>query len=198
MRHKYKILASLLAMFVMLAPFHVFAIESTVNADTLSKSRQTPFGLYLTPADAHAALQENPGILLIDVRDPVEVSFVGHADGMDANIPLAFASGAFNPESGSYKMVRNGEFVSGVDAALDRLKLDKSAPVFVICRSGSRSAAAARLLHAAGYTQVWNLVEGFEGSIDPQTGGRNKDGWRNAGLPWSYKIPADAAWTGSE
>ncbi|MDH3666843.1 MAG: rhodanese-like domain-containing protein [Paracoccaceae bacterium] len=67
-------------------------------------------------------------------------------------------------------------------------------PVFVICRSGGRSAIAARQLVDAGYTNVWNLVEGFEGDKNPETGQRELNGWRNAGLPWAYKLSSDTAW----
>lgn len=181
-------------------PFQALSadISSSVDAKTLSKSRQTPFGLYLTPKDAHAALNDAPSIIMIDVRDPVEISFVGHPSGMDANVPLATATGNFNPKRGAYNMEGNVNFLNDMEAFMARNGYKKTDRIFVTCRSGSRSAAAARLLHEAGYEDVWNLVEGFEGSIDKKTGGRSKDGWRNAGLPWSYKIPATAAWQPSQ
>lgn len=179
---------------VLAAPAWSGEIKTSVDASTLSESRQTPFGLYLTPANAHAALEDDPSIIMIDVRDPVEISFVGHPSGMDANVPLATATGEFNSKRGAYNMVENKNFLADVEAFMARQGYKKTDRIFVTCRSGSRSATAARLLHSVGYTDVWNLTEGFEGSIDKQTGGRTKDGWRNAGLPWSYKIPATAAW----
>lgn len=169
-------------------------IVSRVDATTLPKGKQTPLGLYLTPADAHAALQADPGIIFIDVRDPVEVSFVGHARGMDANVPIATTSRTFDPEAGRYKMTPNKGFVAQASAIIQREGATKDTPVFVICRSGGRSAAAARALIKAGYANVWNLVEGFEGDMNKATGTRSLNGWRNAGLPWAYKIPADAGW----
>ena len=169
-------------------------IASSVNTSSVSKSRQTPFGLYLSPADAYAAVSKDPSIVLIDVRDPVEISFVGHPEPMDANIPLRTVSGKFDPGAGRYEMKQNTGFVADIDALMKRLGLSKSDPVIVTCRSGPRSAEAARLLHAAGYTTVWNQIEGFEGSIDRKTGARSKNGWRNAGLPWKYKISRGAQW----
>lgn len=169
-------------------------LSSSVESSSVSKSRQTPFGLYLTPSDAHQATKNDPSIVLIDVRDPVEISFVGHPEPMDANIPLRTVTTTFNAKSGAYKMKRNAGFVSDVDALMKRLGLTKSDPIIVSCRSGPRSAVAARMLHAAGYKNVWNQVEGFEGSIDPKTGARSKNGWRNAGLPWKYKIADGAQW----
>ena len=68
------------------------AIETSVDASTLPKKKITPLGLYLTPADAHKAIQADPGIVFIDVRDPIEISYVGHAEGTDAIVPLRIAT----------------------------------------------------------------------------------------------------------
>ena len=175
---------------------NVFAqeIDGRLPQQDVSKSRQTPYGLYLKPVDAYKALKENPDIVLIDVRDPMEISFIGHPEPMDSNVPLRTITRQFDPRRGGYKMAANDAFVDQVDALMKRLGLSKSDPVFVSCRSGPRSARAARLLFEAGYIEVWNLVEGFEGSIDPETGARTRDGWRNAGLPWRYKIRDGAEW----
>ena len=91
-------------------------------------------------------------------------------------------------------MKANAGFVADVIALMKRLGLSKSSQIIVSCRSGPRSAVGARLLHAAGYKNVWNQIEGFEGSIDSKTGARSKNGWRNAGLPWKYKISKGAHW----
>lgn len=156
---------------------------------------KTPLGLYLTPTDAHAALTADPGIVFIGVRDPIEVAFVGHAAGMDANVPVRIATHDFDAERRTYRMVANDAFVAEVEAVLAREGLGRDAPVLVMCRSGGRSAAAAaKLLIAAGFTNVWNVVEEFEGDADPATGARALNGWRNAGLPWGYKIAPEAAW----
>jgi len=42
-----------------------------------------------------------------------------------------------------------------------------------------------------GYTKVYTVVDGFEGDLaktGPQAGQRVVNGWKNAGLPWSYKL----------
>jgi len=187
-----------LALLVFAVPAAAQDIRSSVDAAALPASKATPLGLYLTPADAHAALQDNPDILFIDVRDPIEVAFVGHAAPMDANVPLRIATHAFDPAEGTYRMVPNDAFVAEVAALLDREGLDRDAPVFVMCRSGGRSAAAATQLIEAGFGNVWNLVEGFEGDKHPATGARSVNGWRNAGLPWGYRIDPAAAWQPAE
>ena len=79
-------------------------------------------------------------------------------------------------------------------AAMSRLKakgLTKADRVILICRSGDRSARAADLLANAGYTQVYSITDGFEGDAakdGPQAGQRIVNGWKNAGLPWTYKL----------
>ena len=174
----------------------VAEIRSSVKMADLAKHKQTSLGLYLSPADAAAALKANPGILFLDVRDPIEVNFVGHPEPIDAIVPLKLTKLEFDKDKGAYKGVPNADFVKNVDTLMTRQGLGKSHPVFVICRSGSRSAEAANKLAAAGYTNVWNLVEGFEGDKD-KSGARAVNGWRNAGLPWTYKLTSDQAWVPS-
>lgn len=169
-------------------------IETSVDSSKVAKKRKTPFNKYLSAKEAHAALLKDASIVLIDVRDPIEINFVGHSSGMDANVPLRTVSKKFKNKKGSYGWKDNKNFVTEVGAMMKRQGHAKTDVVFVSCRSGVRSAVAARLLHKAGYTNVWNLIEGFEGSKEKKTGIRSKNGWRNAGLPWSYKIPATAAW----
>ena len=168
-------------------------IQSDVDATTLHASKATPLGLYLTPVAAHKALTENPEILFIDVRDPIEVTFVGHAEGLDKIIPVGIATSEINPESGQYRMVANKAFVANVEEFVAERGKTKSDPIFVSCRSGSRSAVAARMLIENGYTNVWSLVEGFEGDRGPD-GTRTLNGWRNADLPWGYKLAPGVAW----
>ena len=51
-------------------------------------------------------------------------------------------------------------------------------PVVVICRSGQRSVAAGLELEAAGFGDVYNVLEGFEGSLDEQRHRGSINGWR--------------------
>ena len=54
----------------------------------------------------------------------------------------------------------------------------------------ARSAAAiAKLLEAGVKVDLYNVVDGFEGDKG-ESGARDVNGWRNAGLPWTYKIRA--------
>ena len=47
------------------------------------------------------------------------------------------------------------------------------------------------MLDGKGYEKVYVVVDGFEGGTlkdGPKKGWRLKDGWKNSGLPWSYKL----------
>ena len=56
--------------------------------------------------------------------------------------------------------------------------------VLFLCRNGVRSRSTAKVATAAGFTQAFNIIEGFEGDLDRQGQRGNTGGWRKAGLPW--------------
>lgn len=173
-------------------------IASSVDAGDLPQSRQTEIGLYLTAEDAFAALEANPGIVLVDVRTLAEFSYVGHADAVDRNIPWRFLSNRFDAKRGVYAYDNNENFLRDIAALMAREGKGKNDPVFVICRSGGRSAASVNALAAAGYSEAYNIVDGFEGGKDKATGHRTVNGWRNAGLPWGYRVSPEAAYSPAE
>ena len=70
-------------------------------------------------------------------------------------------------------MTRNPRFVRELEARVG----GKEAVVLLLCRSGKRSAAAAEAAAKAGFTQVFNVLEGFEGEIDAQQHRGGSDGW---------------------
>jgi phage shock protein E len=86
-----------------------------------------------------------PGIILLDVRTPGEFA-EGFIEGARL---IDFQSGNFESEIAS---------------------LDKNTTYAVYCRSGNRSGQAAKIMHDAGFHNVYNLDGGV---ID----------WGNAGLP---------------
>jgi hypothetical protein len=61
-----------------------------------------------------------------------------------------------------------------------------------MCRSGgTRGAPDANLLFEKGFKKVYVVTDGFEGSSlkdGDKKGWRLKNGWKNSGLPWSYKL----------
>jgi rhodanese-related sulfurtransferase len=60
----------------------------------------------------------------------------------------------------------------------------KQRPIYLICRSGKRTVDAAQALEAAGFSNVTNILHGFEGELDAQFHRSKLTGWRHDGLPW--------------
>ena len=127
------------------------------------------------PAVAWKILSEDKAAVLIDVRTRAEWNYVGLPD-LDklAKKPALIEWQVFP------SMQPNPEFVAALSAALP----DKEAPLLFICRSGARSAAAAKAMSAAGYSTCLNVAEGFEGPLDGSAKRGTAGGWKAAGLPW--------------
>ena len=123
---------------------------------------------HLKPRDASAFLHDNPHAVLVDCRSEMEYLFVGHPTGA---AHVAWNDGPdwdINPHiEGHVKKI----------ASMNR-------PVVLICRSGQRSIAAGVELEKAGFTEVYNVLEGFEGALDENHRRGTLGGWRKEGLPW--------------
>lgn len=173
---------------------------SALAADKPSKaSAQTHLNLYATASEAWQILQKDDKALLIDVRDPVEIKFTGFASETDIHVPWKIAATErWVDKHASWGMKSNPNFEAELSAKLTALHANKNTTLIVMCRSGStRSAPVVNLLASKGYTQAWTVVDGFEGSKLKQgnsKGVRAVDGWRNSGLPWSYRINPGIAW----
>jgi len=171
-------------------------------ADTpTEESARSRLGLYVTAVEAHAMITKGDRkVVLVDVRDPVEIMFTGNTALTDIFEPWQIAdTSRFNPKKPVYAMVPNPDFLPRLEAKLAAIGAGKDTPLIIMCRSGStRSAPVADLLANEGYTQVYSMVDGFEGGTlkeGPSKGVRARDGWRNAGLPWSYDLDPAKAWT---
>jgi rhodanese-related sulfurtransferase len=125
----------------------------------------------IPPTEAYARLKGNPQAVLIDVRTQPEWTFVG-VPAVERLIRLCWQ---VFPEMGI-----NTNFTSEVDAA----GLPKDTEILCICRSGARSASAATALTKAGYTNCWNVAQGFEGDKNADGHRSKTNGWKFAGLPW--------------
>ena len=156
--------------------------------------KQTSWNLYVDSKEAYA-MKQNLGkqMLFIDVRDPIEIMFTGFTDIVDINIPFKLADrSAWNPKKPVYNMVPNPNFEQEIAAALKARGLSKAVPVVIMCRSGgTRAAPATKLLENKGYEKVYVVTDGFEGGSIKEGERKNwrlKNGWKNSGLPWSYKL----------
>ena len=169
------------------------ALAGDVDPASVPAAKQTISKSYLTAKEA-AALKQSMGgkALLVDVRTPAEIEYVGVADMIDVGIPYMMDDyTAWDDKKARFMMSPNSGFLTKMSDAMTKVGLDKSSPVIVMCRSGDRSARAADLLTQSGYTKVYSVVEGFEGDQakdGDRKGQRVVNGWKNAGLPWSYNL----------
>ncbi|MCP4430485.1 MAG: sulfurtransferase [Gammaproteobacteria bacterium] len=165
-----------------------------INPDNVLTKKQTIFKLYLTANEAYSLISSNAKkILFIDVRTRAEVSFLGMPTLTDANIPYMTVGtwSDWDTKRKNFSLSPNNDFLSYIEDRLKVKDLTKNDTVVLICRSGSRSAKAANLLATAGYTRVYTIVDGYEGDTvkkGKDKGHRVVNGWKNANLPWSYKL----------
>ncbi len=169
------------------------AVTAAPIEDVQPKWR-TPYNLYLTPREAWEMKQaRGDAVLLIDVRTRGELKYIGIADAVDAHIPVRFLRSdyAWSKKSNTYRTRANPDFIAAVERLLEIRQRDRSTPIILMCQSGSRVPAAAKLLHEAGFERVYTQYQGFEGikaKDGPRRGQRVINGWKNADLPWSYQL----------
>ncbi len=95
----------------------------------------------ITAEELNEMARANPGLRLLDVREPVELMTTGAIAGVE-NIS-----------------------VRQLQHRIGEIPQDKSSPIVTICASGSRSTEAAHILQQSGYTNVMNLIGGTMGWI---------------------------------
>ncbi|MGQ9660703.1 MAG: rhodanese-like domain-containing protein [Thermochromatium sp.] len=108
----------------------------------------------LSPPEALAKAQSGE-IILIDIRTPPEWRETGVA-------PQAHRLDMTDPRF--------------IERLLQEMGGDKSVPIALICRTGSRSGYMQKQLQKMGFSQVYNVPEGMAGS-------RSGPGWIRRGLP---------------
>jgi len=128
-----------------------------------------PYAGAVTPLEAAALLQGDPGAKLVDVRTRAELEWVGRPPGAVFVEWNTWPGGARNPE---------------FERALLAKVPDKTRPVLFLCRSGGRSHHAAMVAETVGYPLALNVLEGFEGDKDANGHRGTVGGWKVAGLPW--------------
>jgi rhodanese-related sulfurtransferase len=78
----------------------------------------------------------------------------------------------------------DARFVERLAGELKALGVQPDDDLYFICRSGSRSLAAARAMAEAGYRACHNVAGGFEGPLDDLRHRGTLGGWKASGLPW--------------
>lgn len=132
--------------------------------------------LSITPAKDYAGdiaaplawqwIQDGKAVL-IDVRTDAERAWVGQVPGAVAVQWKLWPGMAANP---------------AFDAQL-QAAVPQGHKAVLLCRSGVRSVAAATRAAHLGI-EAYNILEGFEGDLDPNGHRGNLGGWRKQGLPW--------------
>jgi rhodanese-related sulfurtransferase len=145
--------------------------EVLEQAQAEAVARHVPYAGGVSPVEAWQLVQQGAA-LLVDVRSGEERKFVGH---VPESVHVPWATGT--------ALTRNPRFVRELEAKLAK-DGGKEAVALLLCRSGKRSALAAEAAAKAGFTRVFNVLEGFEGEIDAHQHRGGGDGWRFHGLPW--------------
>ncbi|MET0264380.1 MAG: rhodanese-like domain-containing protein [Duganella sp.] len=143
-------------------PEELAPIKAAAEAATL------PYAGGVPPALAWALFSSGRA-QLVDVRSGEERKFVGHVPD---SLHVAWATGT--------ALTRNPRFVRELESKIG----SKDAIALLLCRSGKRSVLAAEAAAKAGFTNIFNVLEGFEGEIDDLQQRGKADGWRFHQLPW--------------
>ena len=167
----------------------------TTTWEQLPEIKRTKLGLYLTPQQAYDMKKANPkGVALFDVRTRAEAMYVGWPGDADALVPFVEhpeLMTEWDDKRHMYKLEPNQDFVPELERRLKDMGLARDATIILICRSGDRSSKAADRLQAAGFGKVYSVAEGVEGDTakdGAKAGQRVVNGWKNANLPWTYKL----------
>jgi rhodanese-related sulfurtransferase len=160
---------------------------------------KTTLGLYATPTEAYEMWQaDQDNVHILDVRTFEEYVFGGHVE-CAKNIPLVFPK--YDPQGPSMpgrptgcSGEANSDFIAETQEACGT-----EDTILVMCATGGRGAMAVNALAQAGFTSVYNIINGFEGDRvdDPGSvyhGKHMRNGWKNAGLPWGYDFHPDLMW----
>lgn len=142
--------------------------EELASIKAAAESSNLPFAGGVAPAVAWELFSSGRAVL-VDVRTGEERKFVGH---VPESLHVPWATGT--------ALTRNPRFVRELESKIG----GKDVVALLLCRSGKRSALAAEAAAKAGLSNIFNVLEGFEGEIDAQQQRGKADGWRFHGLPW--------------
>lgn len=148
-------------------------VDILVAARQRGHSNDLPYAGAVTPQEAYALLQANPNVKLVDVRTDAERDWVGVVQ-----VPESQHTGI------QWSIYPGGKPNPDFLAQLEQAAAKKDDVLLFLCRSGVRSRHAAKLATENGYTQCFDILEGFEGDKDAQGHRKTVGGWCKAGLPW--------------
>ena len=129
----------------------------------------------ISSPEAWAMLESEPETQLVDVRTMVEWAYVGVPDLSSLNKEVITIEWT--------KM--SGQQNSGFVRQLQQAVPDQNTKLLFICRAGIRSHAATAAARYAGYQDVINVNDGFDGPLDDKGQRKTVEGWCAENLPWN-------------
>ncbi len=136
----------------------------------------------LEPKEVWGRLKSEHRSLLIDCRTIAEWSYVGIPDLSSLGQEAILVEWQRFPD-----MSVNPDFVDTLKSELDARGLAPDTPLYMLCRSGVRSRSAATAMTRAGYSNSYNILDGFEGNLDEASRRGHLAGWKKSNLPWRQK-----------
>jgi rhodanese-related sulfurtransferase len=133
----------------------------------------------VSPSEAWEALARDPSATLIDVRTQAEWAYVGLPAVESLGKSLVMIEWHSFPATGTAP-----DFAERLSGLLEERGVGKDAPLYFICRSGSRSRSAAIAISKEGFSKAYNVASGFEGPLDKNGHRGTAAGWKAEGLPW--------------
>tara|TARA_A100001011_G_scaffold384090_1_gene456224 strand:+ start:69 stop:470 length:402 start_codon:yes stop_codon:yes gene_type:complete len=127
----------------------------------------------VTPLIAYQRLTENEDAILIDCRTMREWEIIGVPDLSEIGKSLV-----------KIELMRQDQSVNPTFVEQITELAQPNTPLYLICRSGARSAAACQMLMKAGFIDVTNVAEGFEGHSQYNRRPEIIEGWQSYNLPW--------------
>ena len=135
------------------------------------------FSGHVTPKTAYGTIghrdENGSGAVIVDVRTVAEWQFVGFPDLHEDCF--------FKIEWQTYPTMSLNDYFG---SALQQGIPDKTTPIFMLCRSGVRSMAAAQCAVTLGYRSAFNIAGGFEGDVNANGHRGVTNGLKADGLPW--------------
>ncbi len=129
----------------------------------------------VSPVEAYQQLEAQPTAMLVDVRTAAEWQFSGLPNLRDIQKAPITLSLKLYPDFSD-----NPTFLADLMRAIP----ERSTPVYFLCKTGGRSAAAASIAASVGYSHAYNIAGGFEGDLNQLRQRGQTTGWKASKLPW--------------
>lgn len=173
----------------------VIASQAHAAPEPKDPKRHTPQGLYVDAKETQEMMKKDPKVILVDVRTPEEWQFVGYTKDAQIMLPgvmFDYSQMDTKQKKPRYMPAPNNKWISQFEEKIAELDADEDNTYVIMCRSGAtRAAPVAKMMDQYGFKDVYIMTDGFEGGKlkkGEKKGFRLKNGWKNSGADWTYKI----------